>query len=486
MMPQTHTIIGTSLRKMATWNICGVEFSHISWAFAVRMNPMSTSFFLLSPLTVFLACTMPVTFAGSGSTFTFPSEDGLEVTADLYAPEGIEDRPVIVLFHQARFSRGAYCDTAPRLNALGFACIAVDQRSGDRVNGVVNETARRASAAGLGTEFEDALPDMRAALAYARSANGGAAVIGIGSSYSSSLIIKIAADNPDLVDGTLSFSPGEYFSDRKLIQTAAANVNIPAFITSARSERNVWPVIFDAIGSQEKVSFVPESAGRHGASTLWPTTANNEETWSAVEAFLAQWINTAGEGTAIAIDREAGEITATFGSSGGMVIETSRDLDSWIAVASTDDVGEITVPASRGGSYFRSSKAVTAGGGDVTAVETTGSAGSYSFRVTISSPDTGCEQYADWWEVLGEDGELLYRRVLLHSHVAENPFTRSGSPVPVDPDTTVWVRAHMNNSGYGGMAMKGSVASGFEQAALPANFAPGVATQSPLPDGCNF
>ena len=79
---------------------------------------------------------------------------------------------------------------------------------------------------------------------------------------------------------------------------------------------------------------------------------------------------------------------------------------------------------------------------DVIGVQVSGAPGAYQFNVTIKSPDTGCQQYADWWEVVSEDGRLLYRRVLLHSHVDEQPFTRSGGPVPIQADTVVWVRAH--------------------------------------------
>ena len=115
-----------------------------------------------------------------------------------------------------------------------------------------------------------------------------------------------------------------------------------------------------------------------------------------------------------------------------------------------------------------------------------GSPGRYDFNVTVKSPDTGCQQYADWWEVLSADGKLLYRRVLFHSHVGEQPFTRSGGPVPIQPDTVVWVRAHMNTTGYGGAALKGSLKTGFSPMALDAEFAARVAKQSPLPDGCAF
>jgi len=125
-------------------------------------------------------------------------------------------------------------------------------------------------------------------------------------------------------------------------------------------------------------------------------------------------------------------------------------------------------------------------GANVVAVHASGSPGAYSFNVTVRSPDTGCKQFADWWEVLSENGTLLYRRILLHSHVGEQPFTRSGGPVPIQPETVVWVRAHMNTSGFGGGAMKGSVKTGFKPAVLDAGFAVGVAKQPPLPDGCAF
>jgi hypothetical protein len=123
---------------------------------------------------------------------------------------------------------------------------------------------------------------------------------------------------------------------------------------------------------------------------------------------------------------------------------------------------------------------------DVIAVQASGQPGAYQFNVGIRSPDKGCAQYADWWEVVSTDGKLLYRRVLLHSHVDEQPFTRSGGPVPIQADTLVWVRAHMNTGGYGGMAFKGSVKAGFKQAAPDTEFAAGLAKQAPLPEGCDF
>jgi len=123
---------------------------------------------------------------------------------------------------------------------------------------------------------------------------------------------------------------------------------------------------------------------------------------------------------------------------------------------------------------------------EVLAVNLNGEPGNYSFSVKISSPDEGCNQYADWWEVLSLEGELIYRRILLHSHVDEQPFTRSGGPVPIEAATDVLVRVHMNNSGYSNLAMKGSPEQGFEQVEIDSDFAQGLHKIPPLPGDCNF
>ena len=110
-----------------------------------------------------------------------------------------------------------------------------------------------------------------------------------------------------------------------------------------------------------------------------------------------------------------------------------------------------------------------------------------SWSVTIESEETGCDQYADWWEVTSADGETLhYRRILAHSHVDEQPFTRSGGPVNVGEDDEVVVRAHMHPNGYGGRAWRGTAAGGFTEVELEDGFGAQLETAEPQPSGCAF
>jgi hypothetical protein len=122
---------------------------------------------------------------------------------------------------------------------------------------------------------------------------------------------------------------------------------------------------------------------------------------------------------------------------------------------------------------------------DVEAVQAQGAAGKYDFRVTVRSPDAGCQRYANWWEVVRSDGSLAYRRILNHSHASEQPFTREGGPVPVRADEVVVVRAHLHPDGYGGAMLRGSVQGGFEPwGDAPAGFAADLARSAPLPGRC--
>ena len=77
--------------------------------------------------------------------------------------------------------------------------------------------------------------------------------------------------------------------------------------------------------------------------------------------------------------------------------------------------------------------------------------GTVSALVTISSPYDTPERYADGWQVIDEDGEVLGEMELTHDHADEQPFTRmqSGLEVPEGVET-VTVEARDSENGYGG------------------------------------
>jgi len=222
-------------------------------------------------------------------TIQFPAADGLLVTADLYLWHE-PDAPFIVLFHQAGWSRGEYKEIAPKLGELGFNCMAIDQRSGDSVNDVANETNALAKSKKLGTKFLDAVPDMRAALTLVKTRYPEAKRIAWGSSYSAALVLVLAGQEPELMDAVMSFSPGEYFArfgkSKTFVQEATSSITMPVFITSAKGERDAWKAIFDGIASDDKHSFVPKTAGNHGSRALWAKFSDSEQYWEATRAFL--------------------------------------------------------------------------------------------------------------------------------------------------------------------------------------------------------
>lgn len=217
-------------------------------------------------------------------TIEYPSKDGLQITADYY--ENVNSDTFILLFHQAGWSRGEYKETAPKLNTLGYACLAIDQRSGGAVNNITNETNKRAKKAGKETAFIDAYQDIEVTVAYVKETYKPKKIIIWGSSYSSSLVLKYAGDNPSSIDAALSFSPGEYFGKDNFIKNSASKIKVPTFITSAQNEKNSWAAIHNAIPTTTKTSYLPKTKGNHGSRALWSSFNDSDGYWTAVKDFL--------------------------------------------------------------------------------------------------------------------------------------------------------------------------------------------------------
>lgn len=95
----------------------------------------------------------------------------------------------------------------------------------------------------------------------------------------------------------------------------------------------------------------------------------------------------------------------------------------------------------------------TSGEADVTKVKTQCN-DSCRFDVTVRHADQGWDHYADKWDILTPDGQLIATRVLHHPHVDEQPFTRSLNRVeiPAGLDRVI-IRAHDSVHGYGGKQM---------------------------------
>jgi dienelactone hydrolase len=213
---------------------------------------------------------------------TFTAADGLIITADSYYQS--DTLPWLLLCHQAGYSRGEYKETAQKFLAQGFNCLAIDQRSGNEVNGIVNETAARAKQQGKQTGYLDAEQDIIAAVNYLFE-NSKQPVVLVGSSYSAGLVLKIAVNNPK-VKAVLAFSPGEYYGDKLHLAESIKTLDKPVFITSARQETMDAKIIFAAIASEHKTFFAPVSPGAHASSCLWESTDDYQEYWKAVNAFM--------------------------------------------------------------------------------------------------------------------------------------------------------------------------------------------------------
>ncbi|PTM39161.1 alpha/beta fold hydrolase [Bosea sp. 124] len=218
---------------------------------------------------------------------TLVAADKVKVFAE-YSGDADKARPVVLLFHQASSNAGEYATIAPRLNALGFNALALDQRSGGSGWGRENQTAKGVRA---GAGFEQVLPDLEAALDWARASGRTGKVVLWGSSYSASLVFLLAAKHPGRVAGILAFSPGEYLGGGGTVRAAAAKVAVPIFVSSASDPGEIAAAkaIIDASPAAVKTQFRPK-VGTHGSSTLRldRNPAGAAENWQAVEGFLAR------------------------------------------------------------------------------------------------------------------------------------------------------------------------------------------------------
>jgi pimeloyl-ACP methyl ester carboxylesterase len=237
--------------------------------------------------------------------------DGIELWADLYrlpltgneATEG--GKPVLVCMHMTGSSRGEYGRFAAEMMALGLNVMSVDLRCGgegeiaDRKTGkrtgVMNETWKQAKAKlGHNPSYLDAYPDVAAAVAWAKELFPYSRVGLVGSSYSASLALVYATENPSSIDAVVAMSPGEYMAPWVIAQRIA-NLTVPAYITcgnTAADMNQAQPVAAGILDQTKVRKFWPEEhniVGDHGSRTLAiGGEVNHRRQWSEFEQGIAK------------------------------------------------------------------------------------------------------------------------------------------------------------------------------------------------------
>jgi len=216
-------------------------------------------------------------------TVQLTAADGLPVRAVLYYSDSTAT--TIVLCHQARFNNYEYAEIAPKLVSMGFSCLALDQRSGGTMDTHINATYEAAIKAGLETNYARAKPDISAGVEFA-AAFSGKPVILWGSSYSATLVMQVAMENPN-VKATVAFSPILQFDNKEsAVPVFSAYQNKPLFITSTEKEGAPIAKALTHLDDTVLYQYYPDMKGTHGSKALWNSDPVSEAYWSEVKAWL--------------------------------------------------------------------------------------------------------------------------------------------------------------------------------------------------------
>ena len=217
-------------------------------------------------------------------TITFESYDGLPITADLYVDK--KENPYIILFHQEESSRGEYRETAPKMMKFGYNCLAVDLRSGKESCFVSNETSKLAEGSKRPSGMADCIQDINAAIDYIYKADTTKKILLVGSSFSASLCLIVAKNNP-AVKAVVAFSPGEYFGSAISLKDSLVGFDKPALITGATEEADYWKQLFSKTRTGGMTFFVPErKKGQHGSKALWKICDAQIDYWIELMMFV--------------------------------------------------------------------------------------------------------------------------------------------------------------------------------------------------------
>jgi len=214
----------------------------------------------------------------------------LVIVGDLFL-KNPKSAPFLLLVHGARSSRGEFRKVGPILNELGYNCLAIDLRVGGRMNYVRNQTSRQLTQHGVTANVLATIPDIETSLAYVREHWAEGPLLCLGSAVSATLSMHIAAESPELLDGLLLFSPPlTYFEQfgkpADWALQLARKLKCPTFLTGLRSSEGGLQSVYDALDTERKMFFLPETRGVHGARALWPEELRHPQYWGALTKFL--------------------------------------------------------------------------------------------------------------------------------------------------------------------------------------------------------
>lgn len=206
----------------------------------------------------------------------FKAEDEITITANHYFSK--KTSPYILLFHQERSSRGEYDSIAERFVKIGYNCLAVDLRSGEKFGFVENETAKSLLISGKSAEGLESLKDIKAAIEYTWNLSGQNMIL-LGSASSASLAL-IEGKTNEHVKAVIAFSPGEYFRPALDMKTFLSGYPKKVFVGCSDKEFNYIQDMFLGMDGNNKIIFRPTfGPGSMGTSALLRENPTRDEYW---------------------------------------------------------------------------------------------------------------------------------------------------------------------------------------------------------------
>jgi len=218
---------------------------------------------------------------------TFKVTDKRTVYGELY--EVGKDNPVILLCHQSNFNKYEYVDIAPKLNTMGFNCLAIDLTTGGDFQGAKNKTIEKTATPidrNSMAIVDAAEEEIAAAISYLSQRYNKSITIW-GSSSSATLGIFAASKN-EKVNAAIAFSAFDHFREnRTSLAVLIPKLDKPLFMTSSKGEASIIKGLLEGVQLKEnQVHFIPTGPGDHGSKALWNGRNDAEEYWDAIKPFL--------------------------------------------------------------------------------------------------------------------------------------------------------------------------------------------------------